>query len=142
MMNLFGLIDFYNGLEKTKEIGGCIEADAIKLADGTEYKHAVITRVDYSGNRFYSLGFMDENGVVRVVHVDQLSQTLNPAHKKIANVQNKAYQQWAREQKRERVIRLLEISEGASPASYRKELQVLLDDIGVDSVEALKEGCQ
>lgn len=141
-MNLFGLIDFYNGLEKSKEIGGCIEADAIKLSDGTEYKNAVITRVDYSGNRFYTLGFMDENGIVRVVHVDQLSQTLNPAHKKIAEVQNQAYRQWAREQKRARAMRLLEISEGAAPSSYHKELQVLLDDLGVDSVRVLKEVCQ
>jgi hypothetical protein len=138
-MNLFGLIDFYNGLEKTKEIGGCIEAASIRLADGTEYQNAVITRVDYSGNRFYSIGFMDESGIVRVVHVDLLSLVLSPEHKKIADVKNRAYQKWSREQTLQRVTRLLKISKGAAPASYQKELQVLLDDLGVSSVDELAE---
>lgn len=138
-MNLFGLIDFYNGLEKTKEIGGCIESASITLADGSDYPNAVITRIDYSGNRFYSLGFMDEKGVVRVVNVDQLSLVLSPEHKKIADVNNLTYQKWAREQKRQRVMRLLEISQGAKPSSYQQELQVLLDDIGVASLEELNE---
>lgn len=136
-MNLFGWIDFYNGLEKTKEIGGCIEAASITLANGTSYANAVITRVDYTGNRFYSLGFMDEQGTVRVVNVDQVSVIVSPEHKKIRDVNNQAYQKWAREQKRARALRLLEISRGAARCSYEKELQILLDDIGVQSAEEL-----
>lgn len=136
-MNLFGWIDFYNGLEKTKEIGGCIEASLITLANGASFANAVITRVDYAGNRFYSLGFMDELGTVRVVNVDQVGVVEAPEYKKICDVNNLAYQKWAREQKRLRALRLLEISKGASRSSYEKELRTLMNDIGVATVEEL-----
>ncbi|MFC4769316.1 hypothetical protein [Effusibacillus consociatus] len=136
-MNLFGWIDFYSGLEKTKEIGGCIEASSITLANGDTYTNAVITRVDYTGNRFYTVGFMDEQGTVRVVNVDQVSVVENPEYKKVREANNLAYQKWAREQKRLRAVRLLEISKGASRSSYEKELNTLMDDIGVKSVEEL-----
>ncbi|GAX89932.1 hypothetical protein [Effusibacillus lacus] len=136
-MNLFGWMDLYTGLEKTKEIGGCIEAASIELANGEKFRNAVIMRVEYTGNRFYSLGFMDEQGTVRVAHVDQVSVLVNPEHKTIGNVQNLVYQQWAREQKRTRALRLLEISQGAARSSYEKELRCLLEDIGVNSVQEL-----
>jgi hypothetical protein len=139
-MNLFGLIDFYNGLEKIKEVGGCIEASSLTLSDGTTFSNPVITRVDYAGHRIYSLGFMDDAGVVRVVNVDQISVVLSPEHKKIADLNNHAYQTWAREQKRARIRRLLEISEGAKLTSYEKELRTLLDDIGLQSVEEFAGG--
>jgi hypothetical protein len=136
-MKLFGWIDFYNGLEKTKEIGGCIEAASIILVNGATYANPVITHVDYIGNRFYSLGFMDEKGTVRVVNVDHVSIIEDPKHKKIRDVKNLAYQKWAREQKRIRALRLLEISKGASRSSYEKELQTLMEDIGIETIEDL-----
>ncbi|ASS74031.1 hypothetical protein CIG75_02895 [Tumebacillus algifaecis] len=136
-MNLFGLIDFYNGLEKCKEIGGCIETESITLADGSQFDNAVIVRVDYTGHRFYSLGFMDEQGAVRVVNVDQLTLVLRPVHKRVADVNNKAYQAWAFAQKSARAKRLLEFSQGAAASSYQKELQTLLNDLGMEETTNL-----
>lgn len=138
-MNLFGYVDIYHGLQKTKEIGGCVETAFIQLVDGTECTNAVITQVDYTGNRLYAIGFMDETGMVRVVNIDHIRLIQNPQHKKIKECLNAAYREWATELKSVRAKRLIEISKGALPSSYEKELNTIMDDIGIESQERLLE---
>ncbi|MFC4768023.1 hypothetical protein [Effusibacillus consociatus] len=134
-MQLFGWIDFYYGLGKTKEIGGCIEAASIVLTNGISYRNCVITRVDYIGNRIYSFGFMDEDGTVRVANVDQVSLVVNPEHKKIRDANNLFYKKWPCEQKQSRLLRLLEISKEASRSSLEKQVDSILDDLGIDQLQ-------
>ncbi|WP_209124278.1 hypothetical protein [Alkalihalobacillus sp. BA299] len=130
-----GFHDFYTILSNERKIGGGIEAETIKLRTGEVFRNPVFTNIDYSGSVFYTIGFMTEDGVCMIVHVNDISSITSPVHKKVAMIRNKYYRAMKVKEKVKYLKRLFKADQGAYTKPFLEEAKLIIEDVGVKPIE-------
>ncbi|WP_227939569.1 hypothetical protein [Alkalihalobacillus deserti] len=134
-----GFQDFYTVLSNERKIGGVIEAENIKLRTGEVFHSPVFTNIDYSGSVFYSVGFISDEGVRMIVHVNDISTITSPLHKKVAMMNNEYYKALKMKEKVMYLKRLYKADQGAFTKPFLEEVKLIIEDIGISSIENDKE---
>ncbi|NSL50241.1 hypothetical protein [Calidifontibacillus erzurumensis] len=132
---IIGFTDIHSILANERKIGGVIEAKKIVLRTGEEYNHPVITNIDFCGGTFYTIGFFTENGGHMIVNVTDISKIVEPVHKRIYEMDNKAYQKEKLKEKNVYLKKLCELNKGVFIKTFIDEVKLLVDDIGMENIE-------
>lgn len=130
-----GLTDIHTLLANERKVGGAIEAKSIRLRTGEEYELPVITSIDFAGTLFYSIGFVTKEGQSMIVNVNDISMIAEPQHKRICELQNDTVKQQKMRKKLHYLKRLCELNEGSCLEPFVEEVQLIVNDIGLDVVE-------
>jgi hypothetical protein len=134
-----GFHDFYTVLSNERKIGGVIEAENIKLRSGEVFQSPVFTNIDYSGSVFYSVGFITDKGIRMIVHVNDISTITSPIYKKVAMMKNEYYKSLKVKEKLKYLKRLYKADQGAFTKPFLEEAKLIIEDIGITSIENDKE---
>ena len=133
-----GLTDIYTVIANERKLGGVIEAEFIRLRSGEQFPLCVITSVEMSGNHIYSLGFVNNQGKRLICHIDEISMISEAVHKRICEMENRAYKKVITEKKIMYLKRLLEVNEESLNPVFLNEMEALVLDIGFDSLTTMK----
>ncbi|MFD2444588.1 hypothetical protein ACFSO7_11480 [Bacillus sp. CGMCC 1.16607] len=128
---LFGLKDIYTVISNHRKIGGAAEADEIRLTSGEIYIHPVFTNVDISKGQYVSVGFIDENGVNIIAHIDQIAVIKGLQHKLICQLNNLYIKQMMVRDTLQYLQKLCEINAGFVTQTFKKEALKLVRDVSV-----------
>ncbi|MED0676300.1 hypothetical protein ABEV55_06200 [Aneurinibacillus thermoaerophilus] len=128
-----GLMDIHTVLSNERKLGGVIEVEYLRLRSGEQFPNAVITSIEMAGNAIYSVGFITEQGKQFIAHVDEISIILEPVHKRICEMSNESYRQIKTVEKLKYLKKLLQANAGSCTPTFRKEVEQLVDDIGVNA---------
>ncbi|WP_338472769.1 hypothetical protein R4Z10_08595 [Niallia sp. XMNu-256] len=126
-----GLKDIHKLLINERTIGGAIEVNTLRLCTGEVYPNAVITHIDLLGSSIYSIGFMTEDHQNIIINISELSLLLEPKHKKIVELNNKAYKKTKTEQKIKYLKRLFEVNKDSFNSIFHDEAKLIIEDIGL-----------
>jgi hypothetical protein len=132
------LTDIYTVIANERKLGGVIEAEFIRLRSGEQFPLCVITSVEMSGSHIYNLGFINNKGKRFICHIDEISLISEAVHKRICEMENKAYKDVLTERKITYLKRLLEVNEGSSNPVFLNEMEELVLDIGIDTLTTMK----
>jgi hypothetical protein len=132
---LFGLKDIHTVISNQRKIGGAAEADEIRLSSGETYLNPVFTNVDISKGQYVSFGFIDENGVNIVAHVDQIAVIKGLQHKLICQLNNTYIKQMMVRDTLQYLQRLCEVNAGFVTQTFKKEALKLVQDISVKELK-------
>ena len=128
---LFGLKDIHTVISNKRKIGGAAEADMIQLSSGETYQNPVFTNVDISKGQYVSFGFIDENGVNIIAHVDQIAVIKGLQHKLICQLNNTYIQQMMVRDTLQYLQKLCEVNVGFVTQTFKKEALKLVRDVSV-----------
>lgn len=129
-----GLADMHMILSNERRIGGAIEAESIRLRSGEVFNRPVVTHIDFTGTAFYTIGFVSDTGQTMVVHVNEISAIVSPAHKRIKELKNRPFKKRKLQEKLRYLKRLCEVNEGFYTEPFVREAKAILDDIGIEAV--------
>jgi hypothetical protein len=132
---LFGLKDIHTVITNHRKIGGAAEADSIKLSSGEIYQNPVFTNVDLSKGQYVSVGFIDENGVNIIVHVDQIAMIKGLQHKLICQLNNHYIKEVMVRDTLQYLQRLCEVNSGFVTSTFKKEALKLVRDVSVKELK-------
>lgn len=132
-----GLKDIYTILANERKLGGVIETAFIRLRSGEEYRNAVIANVDMIGSALYSVSFYDNDGLLTIVNVSEISIISEPAHMKVFELKNQAYKKIKTDEKLKYLVRLYEVNNGSNNPFFLEEAKMLIKDIGVDTAKQI-----
>lgn len=129
-----GFIDIHSILTNERKIGGVIEASMIRLRTGEEYNNPVFTNIDFFGGTFYSIGFIADNGDHLIVNVSDISKIAEPAHKKIHEMDNKAFKTEKLKEKNTYLKKLCDLNRDVYIKTFINEVELLVEDIGEENI--------
>lgn len=130
---IHGLKDINKILVNNRRISGVVEVKTLRLRTGEEFHNAVITSIDLLGSSIYSIGFMTEDQENIIVNVNDVSMLHEAKHKKICELNNKAYKKMKTEEKLKFLKRLYQVNEGSCNPIFLEEAAAVIEDIGVDA---------
>jgi hypothetical protein len=132
---LFGLKDIHTVISNQRKIGGAAEADIIQLSSGDTYHNPVFTNVDLSKGQYVSFGFIDENGVNIIAHVDQIAIIKGLQHKLICQLNNSYIKEMMVRDTLQYLQRLCEVNAGFVTQTFKKEALKLVRDVSVKELQ-------
>jgi hypothetical protein len=131
-----GFADIYMILSNERRVGGVIEAESIRLRSGEVFTHPVVTHIDFTGTTFYTMGFVSNTGLKMIVNVNEICNIVSPMHKRTKELQNSYYKKIKVNEKLKYLKRLCEVNEGYYTEPFIKEVEAIVNDIGIESVES------